>query len=59
MVTKAEKAAREKEARAASLFNQADRVADLLAEVEAGELSEEELETALQAAEQAKIHGVY
>lgn len=58
-MTKAEQAAQEKEARAASMFNQADRVADLLAQVEKGVLTEDELETMLQAGEHAKIKGPF
>lgn len=56
-LTKAEREAKEKEARAASMFNSADPVA--MAEVEQGELSDEEKERIYQAADQAKTLGVY
>lgn len=57
VLTRAERAAKEKEARAAAMFDSADPVAQ--AEVEQGPLSDEEKERIYQAAEQAKVPGVY
>jgi len=58
MAPKEEKAAKEKEARAASLFNQADPVEQ--AERERGKkLSDEEKERIRQAAERAGELGIY
>lgn len=56
-LTKAQRAAKEKEARAASMFASADPV--LQAELESGPLSEEEKERIEQAAEAAQALGVY
>lgn len=56
-LTKAQREAKEKEARAGAMFNSADPVA--MAEIEQGELSDEEKERIYQAAEQAGVPGVY